>query len=183
MVNALVLMAEGFEEIELTSIVNILRRGGLNVTIAGLKDGLTTGARGIRIQPDASLDSLKEMYDILILPGGSPGYVNLGKDKRVIDILKQYHTQGKIIAAICGGPSVLAKAGILSGKKATIFPGMEDELKDAMYVDNPVVEDGKIITSQGPGTAIDFALTILSRLTSEKKVEEVKERLIYYHET
>ncbi|MCE8422842.1 MAG: DJ-1/PfpI family protein [Candidatus Methanoperedens sp.] len=179
MVKAMVLMAEGFEEIELTGVVDILRRGEITVTIAGLKDGLITGSRGIKIQPDAPLDSIKELYDILILPGGSPGYVNLGKDKNVIDLVKKYHTEGKFVAAICAAPSVLAKAGILSGKKATIFRGMETELKDAKYVDEPVVEDGKIITSQGPGTAIEFALTILKRLTNEKKAQEIKERLIY----
>lgn len=179
MIKALVLMAEGFEEIELISVVDILRRGGLTVTIAGLKDGLTAGSRGIKIQPDAALDNIKELYDILILPGGSPGYINLGKDERVIELVKKYHTEGKNVAAICAAPSVLAKTGIISGKKATIFKGMEKDLGDAKYVNSPVVEDGNIITSQGPGTAIEFALTILKRLTNEKKAEEIKQRLMY----
>ena len=179
MAKALVLMAEGFEEIELTSIVDILRRGGVTVTIAGLKDGLITGSRGIKMQPDVTLDGIKEMYDIIILPGGSPGYVNLGNDRRVIDLVKRYNAEGKIVAAICAGPSVLVKAGILGGKKVTIFKGMENELKNAVYVDKPVVVDGNILTSQGPGTAMEFAIELLKRLTGEKKALEVQEKLLY----
>jgi protein deglycase len=179
MAKALILMAEGFEEIELTTIVDILRRGGVTVTIAGLKDGIITGSRGMKMQPDASLDSIKEMYDIMILPGGSPGYINLGGDRRVIDLVNSYNAGGKIVAAICAAPSVLAKAGILAGKNATIFTGMEKELKNAKYVDKPVVEDGNIMTSQGPGTAMEFALALLKRLTDEKKANQIREKLIY----
>ena len=179
MAKALVLMAEGFEEIELTSIVDILRRGGVTVTIAGLKDGLITGSRGIKMQPDVTLDGIKEMYDIIILPGGSPGYVNLGNDRRVIELIKRYNADGKIVAAICAGPSVLVKAGILGGKNVTIFKGMENELKNAVYVDKPVVVDGNILTSQGPGTAMEFALELLKRLAGEKKALEVREKLLY----
>jgi len=179
MTKALVLMAEGFEEIELTTIVDVLRRGGVTAIIAGLKDGIITGSRGIKMQPDAALDSIREMFDIIILPGGSPGYVNLGSDRRVIDLVNRYFKNGKIVAAICAAPSVLAKAGVLSGRNATIFRGMENELKNARYIDKPVVEDGNIMTSQGPGTAMEFALALLKRLTNEKKAEEVKEKLIY----
>jgi len=121
MVKALVLMADGFEEIELSSIVNILRRGGVIVTIVSLKEGLLTGSRGIKMQADASIDSIKETYDMIILPGGSPGYVNLGNDRRVLNLVNKYHAEGKIVAAICAAPSVLAKAGILTRKKATVF--------------------------------------------------------------
>ncbi len=179
MTKALVLMAEGFEEIELTTIVDVLRRGGVTVTIAGLKDGIITGSREIKMQPDTALDRIKEIFDIIILPGGSPGYVNLGSDLRVIELVNRYCTNGKIVAAICAAPSVLAKAGILAGKNVTIFRGMENELKNARYIDKPVVEDGNIITSQGPGTAMEFALALLKRLTNEKKAEEVQEKLIY----
>lgn len=179
MVKVCVIMADGFEEIELVSIVDILRRGGVTVTIAGLKNELITGSRGIKIQPDASLDSIKELYDAIILPGGSPGYINLGNDKRVLDLVNKYYTEGKLVAAICAAPCVLAKAGILSGKKVTIFKGMEAQLKDVKYINKPVVEDGNIITSQGPGTAMEFALNILKRLTNEKNAIEIKERLIY----
>lgn len=131
------------------------------------------------MQADAPLDSIKEMYDMIILPGGSPGYVNLGNDMRVLNLVNKYCADGKFVAAICAAPSVLAKAGILTGKKATIFRGMENELKSAKYVDSPVVEDEKIITSQGPGTAMEFALTLLKRLTGEKKADEIKEKLMF----
>ena len=179
MAKALVLMAEGFEEIELTSIVDILRRGGVTVTIAGLMDGLITGSRGMKMKPDVLLDNIKEIYDVIILPGGSPGYVNLGNDRRVIELVKRYNTDGKIIAAICAAPSVLVKAGILAGKKVTIFRGMENELKNAVYVDKPVLEDGNILTSQGPGTAMEFALELLKKLMGEKKAREIQEKLLY----
>lgn len=179
MTKALVLMAEGFEEIELTTIVDILRRGGVTVTIAGVKDGIITGSRGIRMQPDVPLDGIREMYDILILPGGSPGYINLGNDMRVIGLVKKYYSEGKIVAAICAAPSILSKAGIIAGRKATIFRGMESELKSAKYVDEPVVEDGNILTSQGPGTAMEFALVLLQRLTDGKKAAEVKSKLLF----
>jgi 4-methyl-5(b-hydroxyethyl)-thiazole monophosphate biosynthesis len=178
MVKALVLMAQGFEEIELSSIVDILRRGNIPVTIAGLSSGLITGSRGINIQPDVLLDSIDELFDIIILPGGSPGYINLGNDKRVLDLVNRYYSEGKIVAAICAAPSVLAKAGILEKRKATIFDGMEDLLENAKYVNQTVVEDQNIITSQGPGTSIEFALTILLRLTNEKKVREIKDQLL-----
>ncbi len=179
MKKALVLMAEGFEEIELTTIVDVLRRGGVTVTIAGLKDGMITGSRGIKMQPDAALESIREIFDIIILPGGSSGSVNLGNDRRVIELVNKYNTNGKIVAAICAAPSVLAKAGILTAKNATIFRGMENELKNAKYIDKPVVEDGNIMTSQGPGTAMEFALALLERLTDEKKAREVREKLLY----
>ncbi|PPA79350.1 MAG: Intracellular protease 1 [ANME-2 cluster archaeon HR1] len=139
---------------------------------------MITGSRGIKIQPDVPLDSIDELFDIIILPGGSPGYINLGNDKRVLDLVNRYYSEGKIVAAICAAPSVLAKAGILEKKKATIFDGMEDLLKNAKYVNQTVVEDQNIITSQGPGTSIEFALTILLRLTNEKKVREIKDQLL-----
>ena len=179
MIKALVLMAEGFEEIELSSIVNILRRGGVSVIVAGLQDGLITGSRGIKMQPDALLDSIRELFDIIILPGGYPGYMNLGKDKRVIDLVNRYYNEDKFVAAICGAPSVLEMAGILAQKRATIFKGMQNLIESAKYIDKPVVEDQKIITSQGPGTAIEFSLALLKRLINEKKASEVKEQLIY----
>jgi len=179
MAKALVLMAEGFEEIELTTIADVLRRGGVAVTIAGLKDGIITGSRGIRIQPDATLDGIREIYDMIVLPGGSAGYVNLGSDMRVIELVKRYDSEGKMVAAICAAPSILSKAGIIEGKKATIFMGMESELKSAKYVDETVVEDGNILTSQGPGTAMEFALVLLRRLTNGKKAEEVKTKLLF----
>lgn len=179
MAKALVLMAEGFEEIELTTIADVLRRGGVTVTIAGLKDGIITGSRGIKMQADAPLDGIREIYDMIILPGGSPGYINLGNDMRVIEMVKRYNSGGKIVAAICAAPSILSKAGIIAGRKATIFRGMESQLKSAKYVDEPVVEDGNILTSQGPGTAMEFALVLLQRLTDGKKAEEVKAKLLF----
>ena len=112
-------------------------------------------------------------FDVVVLPGGNPGFVNLGEDERVLKLVKEMNDKNKYVAAICGAPSVLAKAGILQGKTATIFPGMEDALTGAQYSDQKVVVDGKVITSQGPGTAMDFTIRLVEVLTGKAKADEV----------
>jgi Putative intracellular protease/amidase len=112
------------------------------------------------------------------LPGGYPGYVNLGRDGRVLDAVRSAFALGKVVAAICGAPSVLAKAGLLSGKKATIYPGMERELTGAKAVNKRVVVDGQIITSRGPGTAVEFAVTVAAILAGEKRARALKDELV-----
>lgn len=174
-----VFLATGFEEVEATSIVDALRRGGVEVIIAGLQSGAIEGGHGIKVVPDATIEEIEvEEFDAVILPGGSPGYVNLGKDKRVLDAVKRAFEMGKIVAAICGAPSVLAKADILRGKKATIYPGMESELRGAKSVNERVVVDGKIVTSQGPGTALEFGIKLVEMLSGEKRAREVKDELV-----
>lgn len=179
MKNALVLFAEGSEELEAVTIINILRRGGLNVTLAGLTTGPLRGSRGTLLVPDTSLDeALKQGYDLVVLPGGQPGTNHLKADVRVLKLVCDMYAAGKLVAAICAAPSVLAAAGLLDGKHATCFPTCLDAFPAVRLQSTAVVEDGNLITSRGPGTAIDFALVLLERLTGQAKRREVEAGLV-----
>ena len=167
-------LAEGFEEIEFSTIVDILRRAGIDVTAAGLKGGTINGAHGIRVTPDTVIDKVSaDDFDVIILPGGNPGFANLGQSERVLKLVREMYDKNKYVTAICGAPSVLAKAGVIKGKRATIYPGMEDTLTGVQCSDGRVVVDGKIITSQGPGTAMEFAIKLVEILAGKSKAEAV----------
>lgn len=175
MKSALVLFAEGSEELEAVSVIDILRRGGINVTVAGLAAGPVRGSRGTVLVPDTTLDeAAKNDYDMVVLPGGQPGANNLKADQRVLALLQQMAQGGKYITAICAAPSVLATAGVLDGKRATSFPGALTPFPRVVLQPGAVVEDGKLITSRGPGTAMDFALTLVERLAGRAKRDEVE---------
>lgn len=170
MKSALVLFAAGSEELEAVTVVNILRRGGISVTLAGLAAGALRGSRGIVLMPDTTLeDALQHSYDMVVLPGGQPGTDNLKSDVRVLKLMQQMAHEGKYVAAICAAPSVLASAGLLDSKQATCFPGALDAFPQVMQQSSAVVEDGRLITSRGPGTAMDFALTLVERLAGNEK--------------
>ena len=172
-------LAEGFEEIEFSTIVDILRRAGIDVTAAGLKEGIINGAHGIRVTPDTLIDKVSvDDFDVIILPGGNPGFVNLGKSEKVLKLVREMYDRNKYVTAICGAPSVLAKAGVIQGKRATIFPGMEDTLTGAQCSDERVVVDDKVITSQGPGTAMEFAIKLVEVLAGKSKAEEVTKEVL-----
>ncbi len=178
MKTALVLFAEGSEELEAVTVVNILRRAGVNVTLAGLNDGALRGSRGVVLMPDTTLDSaLQNDYDMIVLPGGQPGTNNLKADARVLKLVQRMGQQGKFVTAICAAPSVLANAGLLDGKQATSFPGALNPFPTVKQQHAAVVEDGKLITSRGPGTAMDFALTLVERLAGSAKRQEVEASL------
>jgi DJ-1 family protein len=167
-------LADGFEEIEFSTIVDILRRAGADVITAGLKEGAIEGRSGVKMIPDLSIDKINpDDFDVVVLPGGSPGFVNLGNDERVLNLVKKMYDRGKYVTAICGAPSVLSKAGVLKKRKATIHPTCKEMLGDAQYVDERVVIDGKIITSQGPGTAMEFSMNLVEVLFGREKMEEV----------
>ena len=170
----LVPLAEGFEEIEFSTIVDILRRAGMKVTVAGLKEGAISGAHSVRVTPDTLIDKVSaDDFDVIVLPGGNPGYVNLEKSEKVLQLVREMHDRNKYVTAICAAPSVLAKAGVIQGKRVTIFPGMEDALTGAQYSKDRVVIDGRIITSQGPGTAMEFAIKLVEVLAGRNRAEEV----------
>ena len=174
----LVLFADGSEELEAVTVVNILRRAGVSVTLAGLNAGALRGSRGTLLVPDATLDdAMMRSYDMVVLPGGQPGTDNLKADARVLKLMQQMSHQGKYVTAICAAPSVLATAGLLDGKQATCFPGALDAFPQVMQQPSAVVEDGKLITSRGPGTAMDFALTLVERLVGKEKQLAVEARL------
>jgi protein deglycase len=179
MKTALVLFAEGSEELEAVTIVNILRRGGVSVSLAGLTSGALRGSRGITLQPDTTLEAaLNQEFDMVVLPGGQPGTNNLKADARVLQLVKKMHAQEKYVTAICAAPSVLATAGLLDGKRATSFPAALNNFPNVNLQAAAVVEDGKLITSRGPGTAMDFALTLLERLVGAAKRVEIEAGLV-----
>ena len=175
MKSVLVPLAQGCEEIEAVTVIDILRRAGIRVVSAGLDDLPVLASRSVLLLPDTTLDTaLNDSFDMIVLPGGQPGTNNLKADKRIISLLQQMARQGKYIAAICAAPSVLAAAGLLAGKQATSFPGALDTFRNVKQQPAAIVEDGKFITSRGPGTAMDFALTLVERLAGKTKRQEVE---------
>lgn len=174
MAQALVLIANGFEEIEAVTIIDVLRRAGVTVVAAGLEAGVARGAHDISVGTDASLDAVApdaDRFDAIVLPGGMPGSARLRDDPRVQQLLVSFARHGKLVAAICAAPIALDAAGILRGRRATSFPGFE--LATAMFTEERVVEDTNIITSRGPGTALEFALTLVARLVSPERAAEL----------
>jgi len=182
---ALVFLAPGFEEVEAMTVVDFLKRCGVDVTLAGLKEKIVKGSHGVKVVPDEFIEKVRiGGYDAVICPGGSPGWENLRRDKRVIGMVKRAHADGKLVAAICGGPATLSDAGVLRGKRCTIYPGLEGELKKGGGKPERgiVVVDGNLITSMGPATALAFAHAIAEKLVGKKKAGEVAERMLVSEE-
>jgi 4-methyl-5(b-hydroxyethyl)-thiazole monophosphate biosynthesis len=171
----LVPLAEGFEEIEATAILDVLRRAGAEVVLAGLRPGPTTGSHGITLVPDAVLEQLDPLdFDMLVLPGGMPGTTHLMEDERVLAAVRALHQRGRTTAAVCAAPMVLARAGVLSGVPATSHPSVRSKLADADVRSSPrVIRSGSVVTSQGPGTAIEFALELVRELAGPAKAAEL----------
>lgn len=181
MARVLVPLAQGCEELEAVSIIDLLRRAGIDVVTAGLTEGVVTCSRGVVMVPDTSLDdAMEDEFDMIVLPGGLPGADHLDADVRIQQLLKHMAAQGKYTAAICAAPKVLASAGLLEGKQATSYPGVIDGMKLAYtrYVDQAVVSDGKVITSRGPGTAMDFALELIEKLVGKEQRNAVETALV-----
>lgn len=181
MANTAVLFIKGFEEIEGSTIVDILRRANITTHIVGVESKEITGAHNVTISADLHIDDLKlDELDALILPGGAPGFINLRENKIVLSLIKEAVEKNKVVAAICASPSVLATAGVLKNKKATIYPGMEDEIKNkgGVLVDDLVVVDDNIITSKGPATTMLFALKLVEILKDKATSEEVKNQVL-----
>jgi 4-methyl-5(b-hydroxyethyl)-thiazole monophosphate biosynthesis len=179
MVKVLVPLADGCEELEAVTIIDLLRRAGIEVVTAGLKPGIVQASRGVRLVPDLTLDvALQDDYDMVVLPGGMPGATHLKEDVRIIELLKKMAAAQKFTAAICAAPMVLVEAGILDGKKATSYPGFLDALPGVTVSSAAVVQDGKVLTSRGPGTAMDFALALVDVLAGAEKRQQVEAALV-----
>lgn len=179
MPTVLVPLAQGCEEIEAVTIIDILRRANITVVSAGLDDKPVRASRGTTLIPDTTLDeALKQSFDMVTLPGGQPGTNNLKADARILALLNNMAVQKKYVTAICAAPSVLAAAGLLDGKRATSFPGALNTYPKVLQQTHAIVEDGLFITSRGPGTAMDFALTLVERLAGKAKRQEVEAGLV-----
>jgi len=175
MPRVLVPLAEGCEELEAVTIIDILRRAGIEVVTAGLASGPVRASRGVVLVPDTLLDQvLSQEFDMIVLPGGKGGADRLAEDERVRDLLLRAFEQGKYIAAICAAPRVLAESGLLKGRHATSFPGILDDQTGIHLSKAPVVQDGRIITSRGPGTAMDFALELVRLLLGDAARAQVE---------
>ncbi len=181
MARVLVPLAQGCEELEAVTITDLLTRGGIEVVTAGLDDHPVKASRGMTLVPDTTLDAVMEQeFDMMVLPGGLPGADHLNDDPRIHRLLKRLNSEGRYMAAICAAPKVLATAGLLDGRKATSYPGAlagMDLPRVSLQLDG-VVRDDKVVTSRGPGTAMDFALELVELLAGKTKREEVEKGLV-----
>ncbi|MHB1075540.1 DJ-1 family glyoxalase III [Thiobacillus sp.] len=179
MAKVLVPLADGCEELEAVTIIDLLRRAGIEVVSAGLNPGVVKASRGVQLVPDLTLDrALQDDYDMVVLPGGMPGAAHLKSDPRILRLLKDMAAAGKYTAAICAAPMVLAEAGVLDGRQATSYPGFLDGLPGVTVSAAAVVRDGKVLTSRGPGTAMDFALALIETLAGADKRQQVEAALV-----
>ena len=182
MASVLLPLAKGFEELEAVALIDVMRRGGIEVRTAYLEDelqgDLVLGANGITIQADTSIKNvIVDDFDMMVLPGGWDGTYALAVNARVQELLRQFKEK-KIVGAMCAAPFALKKAGVL-GEKYTAYPGAVDEIDHPGYVaDQKVVEDGNVMTSQGPGTAVCFGLAIVKRLVGEETAQQIKEGML-----
>jgi 4-methyl-5(b-hydroxyethyl)-thiazole monophosphate biosynthesis len=184
MPKVLIPLADGFEEIEALALVDVLRRAKIDVVLAGLHPGPTVSARAVSVLTDATIDAVcVSDFDMIILPGGQPGTDTLNADTRIHQLLKEFHENGKLIGAICAAPIVLAAAGILTGRHATCYPSYCSRLDGAVHENRTVVTDGTIMTSQGAGTAVSFALAIVSRLLDPQTAHDISKSMLVYDAT
>jgi 4-methyl-5(b-hydroxyethyl)-thiazole monophosphate biosynthesis len=176
----LVPLAEGVEEMEAVIVMDTLRRAGFEVVGAGLKAGPLTASRGVRLIPDVTLDEVRALdFDAIVLPGGK-GVALLKQDARVLEAVRVLHQAGRWVCAVCAAPLVLQAAGILAGRAVTCFPGVADQLTAATRSDARVVVDGTLITSQGAGTSLEFALEIVRRLGGETLAQRVGREMVAF---
>lgn len=177
----LIPLATGCEELEAVTVIDLLRRAQIEVVTAGLNEGPVRASRGVVLLPDTMLAQVhSENFDAIVLPGGQPGANNLEADVRVIALVKRLADAGKYVAAICAAPKVLAAAGVLHGRRATCFRGAIDvkTYPQIRLENSPVVVDGNVVTSRGPGTAMDFALELIRLLCGTARRDGVEENLL-----
>jgi len=183
MASVLIPLAEGFEEVEAVALIDVMRRGGIEVRIAYINDSLghgkvVVGANGIGVKADTSIKNvIAEDFDMMVLPGGWGGTYALAENPRVLELLKEFK-ESKVVGAMCAAPYALKKAGVL-GNDYTCYPGSKEEIDQPGYRDDlKVVIDGNVMTSQGPGTAVCFGLAIVERLVGKESMQTVKEGML-----
>lgn len=180
MKKAFVFLATGFEEVEATGTIDVLRRGGIETTVVSITGNRTvSGAHGIELVAGKLFEEVDFTgADALVLPGGMPGSNNLNAHEPLKRLLKRHFDEDKLVAAICAAPLVLGGLGMLKGKRAICYPGFELELTGAIITDEPAVIDGNVITGKGPGLVFDFALAIVKVLNGKPVAEEVASGLL-----
>lgn len=179
MKKVLVPIAPGFEEIEAITVIDILRRAGIDVIVAGVEPGPIIGRNLISILPDRLLsEAAGADYDMIVLPGGAAGADYLKKDPVMQRILEKASFNQRYIAAICAAPTVLAEAGLLAGKTVTSHPSVQDQLAGVRYTEERVVVDGRIVTSRGPGTAMEFSMTLVELLENRQLADQIRKGVL-----
>lgn len=181
MKKAAIFFASGYEEIEALTVVDLLRRAGIEAVCVSIdNEKSVTGSHKICVEMDAGIGEIDfDSFDILVCPGGMPGTKNLEACKKLTDKLREFYEAGKLVGAICAAPSIFGHMGILKGKKACIYPGMEAELEGAEVVYDKVVKADNVITSRGMGTAIAFGLEIIANLLDKKSADDLGEKIVY----
>lgn len=174
-----VYFATGYEEVEALSVVDVLRRGGVEVVMVGVDGKTVVSSHQVSINMDTTIDQVDHSeIDMMVLPGGVPGVHNLAANGGLVENLKAFKMQGKWIAAICAGPSILGKIGLLEGEKATCYPGFEEQLLGASHVPERVVVSNHIITGIGAGAALDFGYKLLEVLKDQATSEKIRQAMI-----
>ncbi|TAH69422.1 MAG: DJ-1 family protein [Anaerolineaceae bacterium] len=184
MAKVYIFLADGFEEIEALTVVDLLRRATIEISMISITGSLDVkGAHRITVLADALFEDTNfEDADLLVLPGGMPGTAHLMEHEGLDNLLKEFHNNKKNLAAICAAPSVLGSKGFLAGKRATCYPGFESKLTDSIVVVNQdVVEDGNVTTSKGLGTAIDFSLSLINKLIDKDTAKRIADSIMYRH--
>lgn len=181
MAKVAVLLAPGFEEIEAIAPIDILRRGGVEVIVVGVKDKVIPSARNVRVETDVTIGELKDLdsLDMIVIPGGMTGVENLKKSQEVKNLIEQMNNKKKYVSAICAGPLVLKEAGVVSNRQITSHPSVKLEFDESLYKEEPVVEDDNITSSRGPATAMLFGFRLLEKLTSKEKAKEVAKAMLF----
>lgn len=173
----LIPLAEGFEEIEAITVIDVLRRAGIDVVTAFIQSNIVEGSHKIKVIADKRITEIKEdEFEAIVLPGGNPGYINLANSKTIIELVKRFNEKNKVIGAICGAPIILAKAGVIENRIATCYPGLEKNLPKPK--EGRVVVDKNIVTSKGPGTSLLFAVKLVEMLLGKREAIRLKEELI-----
>ncbi len=174
-------LADGCEEVEALTVVDLLRRAGVDVkTVSVMGSNMITSSHNITMQADMMFDEITDEADMLVLPGGIPGTPNLEAHTGLMDMVKAYNDKGKWLAAVCAAPTVYGRLGLLEGKKATCYPSMMEELICGERLTDSVVVDGNMITSRGMGTCIDFGLQLIALLQSKELADSIAEKIVYH---
>ena len=181
MANIAIFLANGFEEIEALTVVDLCRRAGLSIDMVSVTNDLSViGSHGIEVKADKVIADVEfENMDMLVLPGGMPGTTNLENTPLLMEKIKEFDSEEKYISAICAAPGVFGRAGLLQGRKACVFPGLEGELKGADVQMSETATDGHILTSRGMGTAIPFGLAIVARFCGQETADELGKKVVY----